>query len=689
MRACAADERYPETGVPSVPIDIWALRDTIATADISPDGQHLMLLRMPSKDGNYVMEIYKTSDLSKPWRRLNADPMEIITAQFVSDDYIYGTAWQLVRDRVTGPEDDARGYKSFGYSLKSNKFSEAPGNFNIVGLLPKEPNTVLVEAATTNDGGTGVDPYAAFRPRSYYRFNLANGQRELVLKGSTQYPTATFDIDGNPRFTAGVKDGSNELVYYYRMPGDSSWKEFGERYDLDEQKNLYRVLGGFQGLKGFNPNDPSIGYVVDARGEDKAALWEFDFKTGQFGRKLYSNPDADVMGIKTNSMYWAGDNTLAAAVYPGEKMERHWFNPEEQQLYELFEKSIPNAWQINVSSRSRDGKTMLVTNRGPHDPGSYWLFMDGRILQVGSKNPLLKPEQLADVEFIKYPARDGQVVPAYITKPKGQGPFPLVVIPHGGPHVNEVINYDEWGQFLANAGYMVLQPQYRMSVGWGKQHFDSAYGQHGLAMQDDKDDGVKYLVSKGLVDPNRVAMFGWSYGGYAALVAAERTPQLYQCTIAGAAVADPAKSYRERRDPNSPKALDEWSKRRGMIGINPIADVDKVNVPVMMVHGDLDRRVEYYHFKDFRSAMERVGKFNPRVTVGDPDETAVAAEAGAQTTDGAVLATTQQASYTPRSRFVTLKGADHFYNTLMYDHQEKLYSEILDFLRKDCGPGGL
>ena len=678
-----------QTGVPSVPIEVWALRDAIATADISPDGKHLMVLRMPSKDGEYVMEIFKTSDLSKPWRRLNADPMEIISAQFVSDDYIYGTAWQVVRNRVTRPEEDVRGYRSFGYSLKSNKFSGADGNFNIVGLLPKEPNTVLVETSTPNDGGTGVDPFEAFRPRSYYRFNLDTAARELVLRGSSEHPTATFDIDGNPRFTAGVKPGSNELVYYYRMPGDGSWKEFGERYDLDEHENLYRVLGGFQGLKGFDPNNPSIGYVVDARNDDKAALWEFDFSTGQFGRKLYSNPDADVMAIKTNSMYWAGDNSLAAAVYPGEKMERHWFDPEEQQLYELFEKSIPDAHQINVRSRSRDGKTMLVTNVGPRDPGSYWLFMDGRIVKIGSENPLLKPEQLADVEFIRYPARDGKTIPAYITKPKGEGPFPLVVIPHGGPHVNEVIAYDEWGQLLANAGYMVLQPQYRMSVGWGKDHFDAGYGEHGLAMQDDKDDGVKYLVAQGLVDPNRVAMFGWSYGGYAALVASQREDNLYQCAIAGAAVADPAKSYRDRRSPNSPKALDEWAQRRGMIGVNPIAQVEKTNIPLMMVHGDVDHRVEYWHLKDFRTAMERAGKYNPRVTVGEEPSSGGEYVEGETQTSGDVVATRQQANYQPRNRFVTLEGAGHFYSTLMYDHQEKLYKEMLDFLRNDCGPGGL
>ncbi|MCP5384289.1 MAG: S9 family peptidase [Sphingomonadaceae bacterium] len=634
-----------------VPIPVWSLRDVISAVSLSPDGKHILVLKTESKEGDYLLEIYETADMSKPLRRLNADPMEIISARWVNDNYIFGTAWQVKRSSVKGPEEDVREYATYSYNLEKNKFSKVDGNFNIVNNLPKEPNKVLVASGRENDGGSGVDPFAAFRPRSYYRYDLESGARELILKGSEKYPTATFDNDGNPRYTSSVDRSTNELKQYYRLPGDGSWKEFGERYDFDEYENLYRVLGGFMGVVGFDDKDPTIGYVIDNRGEDKAALWEFDFKTGEFGEKIYQNPDADVINVQTSSMGWAGDNHIVAAIFPGAKYERAWFDTEEKALYDALEKQIPYAHQVAIAGRSRDGKTMVVTNRGPHDPGSFWLIKDGKRAKLGSRNPLLKPEQLADVEFIKYPARDGRMIPAYVTKPKGEGPFPLIVLPHGGPHVNEVISYDEWGQLLANNGYMVLQPQYRMSVGWGQDHFDSAYGQHGLAMQDDKDDGALYLVKQGLVDPDRMAMFGWSYGGYAALVATTRDPQIYQCAIAGAAVADPAKVYRLRRSPDSPKALDDWSQRRGMIGINPINEVEKSNIPLLMVHGDVDSRVLYFNYKDYKAAMEKAGKTN--------------------------------------AQYLTLKGADHFYRTLMYNHQEAFFTKMLDFLKNDCGPGGL
>ncbi len=635
---------------PTVPIEVWSLRNVVSTVQVSPDGKHILVMVNKSKEGENVLEIYKTDDLSKPLRRLNADPMEMTSARWVSDNFIFGGAWKVVRKSVKNPEEDVRSYKSWAYNLKENKFSEASGSFGIVNNLPEEPNKVLIQTGTANRGGTGVDPFLAFRPRSYYKFDLNTGRKTLVLKGNDKYPRATFDNDGNPRYTQGLDQDTNEVISYYRLPGDKSWKEFGERYDQDDHNNLYRFLGGIQGLAGFKHDDPNIGYIIDDRGEDKAALWEFDFTTGQFGKKLFSTPDADVMGIQTHSMAWAGNTKMVAARYSGAKRELHWFDMEEKALHDSVASKIPNAHQVRISSRSRDGGTMVVSNSGPRDPGSFWLVKDGKMSKVGSRNPLVKPSQLADVEFIKYPARDGKMIPAYVTKPNGPGPYPLVVMPHGGPHVNEVVGYDEWGQLMANAGYMVLQPQYRMSTGWGRDHFDSAYGEHGLAMQDDKDDGALHLVKKGLVDKDRMAMFGWSYGGYAALVATSRENNIYQCAIAGAAVADSKKVYMKRSGPGTPKAIDDWAQRRGMIGINPIDEVSKANIPLLMVHGQVDSRVMYFNMKDYKKAMEKAGK---------------------------------------DAQYLTLKGADHFSSTLMYNHQEQFYTKLLDYLENDCGPGGL
>ncbi|UYV17165.1 alpha/beta hydrolase family protein [Porphyrobacter sp. ULC335] len=632
----------------SVPVDVWALRDVVDAVQISPSGKYLLVHKVESREGEYILEIYDAADLSKPLRRLNADPMEIVSAQWVSDDVIFGSAWQVNRKTVKGPEEDVRDYRTYAYTLSTNKFTNVDGNFSIVNLLPNEPDHVLVASGTIVPDATGVDPFAAARPRSYYRFDLRTGARSLVLRGGGKIPyVSTWDDEGNPRYTEIQDIAAGKIISYYRKPGDGDWTKLQE-LDLNDPKNLYRVLGGFSGVAGFDPKDPNIGYLIDNRdGDDKSGLYEFDFNTGQVGKKLFQNTDSDVMGVQFHSI--PGNNKLVAARFPGEKMERHWFDEEEKALYEALEQQIPNAWQVSISSRSLDGKSMVVTNRGPRDPGSFWLVQNGKLAKLGSRNPLISPDQLSDVKFIRYPARDGLMIPAWITIPKGKGPFPLIVQHNGGPQVNGMVSYDEWGQMLANAGYMVLHPDQRISVGWGQKHFDAGYGEHGGKMQDDKDDGVQYLIDQGLVDPNRVAFFGWSYGGYSALVSLSREPQLYQCAIAGAAVANPEKQYLGRRNPDL-KALDEWERRRGTIGVNPMNEIAKVNIPLLMIHGNVDRRVQYYHMKDYQKAFQAAGK---------------------------------------TGEFITLDGADHFYNTLMFTHQQQLYTKMLDYLANDCGPGGL
>ena len=201
---------------------------------------------------------------------------------------------------------------------------------------------------------------------------------------------------------------------------------------------------------------------------------------------------------------------------------------------------------------------------------------------------------------------------------------------------------------LANNGYMVLQPQYRGSQKYGLDFYKSAFingSEAGRAMQDDKDDGAMHLVKQGMADPDRLAMFGWSYGGYAALIAASREDQIYQCVIAGAAVTDPDMQmdyYRYRiRGASKVEQLTTWDG-----AISPIKEVDKINVPMLIVHGDRDQRVPPEHFDKYIAALDRAGV--------DYDK-------------------------------LILEGADHFSNTLFYHHKLTLYQSMLDFFEQDCG----
>jgi dipeptidyl aminopeptidase/acylaminoacyl peptidase len=292
---------------------------------------------------------------------------------------------------------------------------------------------------------------------------------------------------------------------------------------------------------------------------------------------------------------------------------------------------------------------MTIFNSGPRDPGSYYLFHKGELQKIGSRQPLFDGSKLADVEYMEFEARDGRKIPAYVTIPQGEGPFPLVVVPHGGPFVGEVVGYDMWGQMLANHGYMVAQPQYRGSEYHGLDHFKAAFedkSQGGRAMQDDKDDVALGLVEMGLADRDRLAMFGWSYGGYAALVAASRDPQIYQCTIAGASVADGQfqMNYLRNFSRNSKldrEFIDFWDN-----AVHPIDEVEKINIPLMIIHGDVDARVPIDQANRYLRELNKHG-----------------------------------VPY----RYVEIEDADHCCIYYKYEHYQQFYEALLEFLANDCG----
>lgn len=634
---------------PTIAPDIFALRPVIRNVQVSPDGKHLALLKIEGRDGNPIIEIYETDDLSEPKRRLAADPMQFLNLQWISDDIIGGQSIQMVRRRIRSRGQSVFRSKFYTYDLPNNEFEQFDGSFSVVSPLPNDPDKVLIGTSRINNNELEDDPFEAFRPREYYTLNLQTGAKSLVLKGNEKYPQATFDANGNPRFTSGIDPATKEIVTYYRAVGESSWNE-GFRLDGKTEA----IFRDDVSIVGFDGEDPNRGYALTRQGDDKIGLYEFDFATGQIGDLIYRNPEADLVGAVPHSRYWGGEaGDIAAVTYPGEKYERHFLDETEELLYERLEQAIPDAHQVSINSRSADGSVMTISNVGPHDPGTTYLLKDGALQVIGKRNPLLPGDQMADVEYVKYPARDGRMIPAYVTKPQGEGPFPLVVLPHGGPYVNEVITFDPWSQLLAHQGYMVIQPQYRGSEGHGYEHFRSALNQYGLAMQDDLEDGVTYLVERGEVDPERVAMFGWSYGGYTALIQATREPQMFQCTVGGAAPADSMLRFNNTARGNIFPYGEEFARQRGAYaGVNPITVVDDINIPMLVMHGDVDDNVVYEHFKKYKKAVKAAGK------------------------DDLV-------------DFMTLEKADHGSFTWSYETFNDLYTELVRYMEEDCGPGGL
>lgn len=629
------------------PLEYFAIRPAIQNVTVSRSGDRIAMLKILHREGNAILHVYDTDDLEGDAFVVGSEKMEIIDYDWASEDHIVMTFRQKTTDRVRGREQDVYKYQIAILNIPKQKFDGFDAARPVFeNRLAAKPGKIIISEQPGAEEDLSIS--SAFRPRAYYEMDLETGNKSLLIRGKIEVGQIGFDAKGNPRHARGIDSATRDQVYYFRGEGERGWKE------------IYRIAdddwGAWKG-DGVLWDDPSVDgnlLVLSHNGDDKQGLWSYNTDSKSFDELLYRRNDVDVGGVIYHTNSWENPGKVSGLWYYKDKFYREFFDDNEAMIYEGLEQAIPDSFYLTISSRSIDGNTMTVVNRGPKDPGTHYLYRDGELIQIGNENPLLEKENLANVRLINYKARDGRRIPAFVTIPTvGQKPYPLVVMPHGGPHVRETVIYDEWAQMLANNGYMVLQPQYRMSHNYGMDHFVSAIddggSQGGRKMQDDKDDGALFLVERGFADPDRMAMYGWSYGGYAALVAAARDPQIYQCVIAGAAVSN----YRRQANDfvNRSDGAGEIFREVYMYGaVQPTEEVEKVNVPVLVIHGTVDHRVLPRQARAYVKELEKFDK---------------------------------------PYKYVELEGAGHFSTTLFYDHQLELYSSIIDFLANDCGPGGI
>ena len=624
------------------PLDYWARRSAISGVSLSPDGSQFALTRIFERGGNPIIELYDSDNLDKDPIRIDSSPMEIMPGiRWIDDDVFLFTARQQVRDQIEGFNQGVYEYQNVKYDgSKKNPIGRIRQDFfSVEGLLPDKENKILISVQEgipdgMQSGGSTI------RPRSYWEYDIKRNRKKLLMRGKIALGNIQFDKEGNATHAFGYDIRTDEYTYHWRPEGTTEWREMFRLHE-DSFETFFPIA--------LDPVAENHFLVLAHNGFDKEGLWSFDAENQKFSEVLYRRNDVDSGRPFGHSNTLSNSDDIAGVYWCKDKCHREFFDGNEAALYRQLEAIVPNAGFISITGRSKDGNTLVVANSSPRDPGTYYLIRNGKVSKISGRKPYLEHEQLADVDYITYVARDGREISGYVTVPKGEGPFPLVVMPHGGPFVSETVDrFDEWSQMLANNGYMVLQPQYRGSQKYGLEFYKSAFiegSEAGRAMQDDKDDGALYLVKQGRVDPDRIAMFGWSYGGYAALIAASREDQIYQCVIAGAAVTDPDMQmdyYRYRiRGSAKIEQLTTWDD-----AVSPMKEVDKINVPMLIVHGDNDQRVPPEHFDKYINALDRAGVDYKKLILED---------------------------------------ADHFSNTLFYHHKISLYENMLAFLGDDCG----
>lgn len=431
--------------------------------------------------------------------------------------------------------------------------------------------------------------------------NPRTGKRRKFSLPRGKVVSLAFDRHGQLRAATTANsafwDDVTTVSNWYKATADGEWEKLADFGVADDYWTPIYV-----------PEQDHTLIISSRAGRDTYALFNFDTKTRVRGDMLAGHPEQDILmvdGIEQDIF----KSVLTSGMIP----QQIWFDAAWAKVQNTVDAALPG--RRNMLSGD-PAKRVLINSYGDVDPGT-WYILDTPTMalqRLMRARPEIDPAQMQPMKAIRYAARDGLSIPAFLTRPAAvTGPAPMVVMVHGGPAVRDVWAWDNEVQLLAANGYVVFQPQFRGSSGFGRKFEQAGYGQWGLAMQDDITSGVEHMIREGIADPKKICIYGSSYGGYAAMWGLAKDPGLYQCGISFAGVSDIAYMFSDSSDRNDNKAVREL--RRSHIGdlkqnkerfdqLSPLKQAARISAPVLLIHGEEDRRVPIAHAEKMKRALE-------------------------------------------------------------------------------------
>ncbi len=428
-----------------------------------------------------------------------------------------------------------------------------------------------------------------------YRLNTATGEMEMVAENPGNVQAWVTDHAGRLR-VAVTTDGVNTSLLYRKDESDE-WNEVA-RYTFKESASPLL----------FSFDDDEVLYVASNVGRDRTVIATLDLRTGEETGVLFEHPRVDVSRL----LHSRHRRVVTGVSFEEERPAYHFFDETRAALQKRLDEKFPDS--INgPTSWTKDETVWVVVQTGATRRARYHLY-DTRTDEftfLFDSAPWLNDRGLVEMHPIRYSSRDGLEIHGYLTVPDGvettvgddgavvpSTPLPLVLVVHGGPWVRDSYGYDPEAQILANRGYAVLQVNYRGSTGYGRKFWEASFGQWGLAMQDDLTDAVRWAVDQGITGADTVAIYGGSYGGYAALSGVTKTPDLFRCGVSYVGLSN-LFTWMDAFPPYWKPMLEmvhemvghpEKDKER-MRKVSPLFNADKIQVPLFVAQGANDPRV--------------------------------------------------------------------------------------------------
>lgn len=395
--------------------------------------------------------------------------------------------------------------------------------------------------------------------------------------------------------------------------------QHGARSQLASQTKYNYRLRDSKDWRPFSNSDEMTPVAVDRDSDSAYVLKKLDERLALYRVKLDGSMNAELVykndRVDVDDVVRLGRSARVIGVtFVEEKRSVIYFDPEYKKLSAALGKAIPNLPIVKFLAATADQNKLLIYANSDADPGRYFVYDKTKraLNEVMLDRPTLETIKLASVKPISYPASDGTLIPGYLTLPPGKEDargLPAVVLPHGGPQSRDEWGFDWLAQYLAHIGYAVIQPNYRGSAGYGDAWFKENGYRGWRTSIGDVTGAAHWLVAQGIADPKRLAIVGWSYGGYAALQAGVTDPELFKAIIAIAPVTDFALLKSEARDYTNFGLMSDFIGSGAHITEgSPLQNVDKIKAPVLLFHGSKDLNVDVEQSQKLNAKMHAVGK---------------------------------------------------------------------------------
>jgi dipeptidyl aminopeptidase/acylaminoacyl peptidase len=609
----------------------FGARPSVEDVSLSPDGMSVAYVAPTTGQGSvvYVQSLAKGASLaSKPVIGANGKPERLGGCDWVSNQRLVCVVYGVVAsDAMLEPVTISRliavntdGTKMQLLSTKDSSFTRGIqlSGGRVVDWLPDEDGAVLMTRMYLPDDHTGSYVGSSKLGIAVDRVDtqtLAVQTIEQPREDAVAYISdghGTIRIVGVKLSRGGLANyDSGNVAYYYRKTDSRDWLPMGE------------VVG--EDHNGFRPvavdHDANLAYGYKKL-DGRLALYTVALDGSLKQELVYARPDVDVGGLNRIGRR----HRVVGVSYSDEFLHYHFLDPDFEKLLASLTKALPGQPSLRITDSSMDESKLLINAGSDNNPGVYYVF-DKKLRQLGTLLAVredLEGIKLASVKPIHYQAADGTLIPGYLTLPPGVDTpkdLPAIVMPHGGPSTRDYWGFNWLTQFYASRGFAVLQPNFRGSRGYGDEFFkQNGFRSWPTAIGDVLDAG-KWLVAQGIASPDKLAVVGWSYGGYAALQSAVVDPSVFKAVIAIAPVTDLAEFKEARRKwPNFLVVTREIGEGPHVREGSPALNAAKIKVPVLLFHGEMDRNVPIRQSKEMADRMKAAGVPHELVTWPDLDD---------------------------------------------------------------------